>query len=139
MARIIQVNTVYNLYYTSRQNANLHFQLPCSLSGLYVEALLQSLQYFGMDQLDCMFFKWASPASYFRIFHMTIQILIEKSIDGVFRTRTRRGRMEGANKSSELRRYPQPDYMFVRWAIKFFKTRKNEPLQTIENEFSVQE
>ena len=51
-----------------------------------------------------MFLKnWPNPASfsvYFRLFNM---IQIDKSIDGVLGIRTRGGRMEGVDESTELR------------------------------------
>ena len=40
---------------------------------------------------------------YFRLFHMT---QINKSVDGVLATRTRGGRMEGTDKSTEQWQHP---------------------------------
>ena len=53
------------------------------------------------------FKKWANPGLLFLSFqHVTIQILIAKSIDGVLGIQTQSGRMEGTDESTELRRHP---------------------------------
>ena len=46
---------------------------------------------------------------YFRPFHITNQLQIEKSIDGVLGIRTRGRRMEGADETTELWRPPTVD------------------------------
>ena len=57
-----------------------------------------------------MFFLiWANPGLffiYFRPFHITNQLQIEKSVDGMLGIRTRGRRMVGADKTTELWRPP---------------------------------
>ena len=61
------------------------------------------------------FLKWANPGLffvYFRYFHITISIQIEKRIDGVLGIRTWCRRMVGADKTTELWRPPRIYYIF---------------------------
>ena len=51
---------------------------------------------------------WAKPSLFLLIFVLFTNLtFIDKSIDGVLGTRTRGGRMEGADESTELWRHPR--------------------------------
>ena len=60
---------------------------------------------------------------YFRPFHITNQLQIDKSIDGVLGIRTRGRRMEGADETTELWRPPG----FESFALLTKKSKKGIP------------
>ena len=78
-------------------------------SGLYSYAIRATLCTFDLYQLSWWKGFLNGPILFFCLFssfqHVTIQIRIDKSVDGVLGIRTRGGRMEDADKSTELRQW----------------------------------
>ena len=78
------------------------------------------------------FLKMANRSLFFRLFasfqHVTIQIQIEKSVDGVLGIWTQGSRMEGANESTELWRHPKE--------FNFYSKPKDEVKPVYTNAFS---
>ena len=80
----------------------------------------------NQDYLQKMFFfKYGPiPASFsfiFVLFHITNQLQIEKSVDGVLGIRTRGRRTVGADETTELWRPPKPPkYVYIRQVAKMF-------------------
>ena len=105
----------------------LYFGSVCNALLVVTLRLYRLLPSLFVVSFYFVFLKWANPGLFLCLFssfpHYTIQIWIDKSIDGVLGTRTQCNRMEGADESTELLRHPFASFFNLHFLCVHFFTR----------------